>query len=106
MLAVNDEWPGNHLDDPLRDDLGLGLRGYDYRELIASEPSNKGTGRNDFEQASCYCAQQTVAEKMAEPVIERFKAIEIYEEYRWQIAGLLQGAIEILEEQPTVRQIG
>ena len=112
LVAVELERGGERAQDLGRQGRGVGgLRelGLHQRELVAAEPGQGVAGADRARDPAGHRAQQLVADRMAERVVDLLEAVEIEEEDRGHAtfaAGMGQGLAEPVEQQGAVRQAG
>ena len=112
LVAIELERGGERAQDLGRQGRGVGgLRelGLHQRELVAAEPGQGVAGPDRARDPAGHRAQQLVADRMAERVVDLLEAVEVEEEDRGQAtfaAGMGQGLAEPVEQQGAVRQPG
>ena len=87
-------------------DVRAGDAGQQQRELVAAEAGH-GVGVADVaEEPGRDLAQQAVAARVAERVVDLFEAVEVEQQHRDRVAagaGAFDRLVEVLREAPTVR---
>ena len=112
LVAIELERGGERAQDLGRQGRGVGgLRelGLHQREFVAAEPGQGVAGPDRARDPAGHRAQQLVADRMAERVVDLLEAVEVEEEDRGQAtfaAGMGQGLAEPVEQQGAVRQPG
>ena len=112
LVAIELERGGERAQDLGRQGRGVGgLRelGLHQRELVAAEPGQGVAGPDRARDPAGHRAQQLVADRMAERVVDLLEAVEVEEEDRGQAtfaAGMGQGLAKPVEQQGAVRQPG
>ena len=84
--------------------VGLALDLHDG-EFVAAEPGDRIDAAHDALQALGHRAQQRVADRMAERIVDALEAVEI-EEHDRELVAAPERLLHLVLEQHAVRQIG